>query len=103
MTFEKYKKIEQICNNYDPFTRYIDNYRQEQEAIEKNKRVDAMFNEIIADEIEGHNTGVPVVIKFPDCKTNTWILLLKWIFENGLTIDGCNSIHSLRMNVAQEN
>lgn len=77
------KKLAQICAAYDPFTQYIENYKQEEAAVTRNKELLNQFKAIMAD------AGVVVdMIPFTNVRKDELIgKLEKWLEEKGIQIE----------------
>jgi len=60
MTRKDFDKLADICYEYDPYTRYIDNYTQEMQAESYNRKLDNRFNDLIQNYVPDYNKGVPI-------------------------------------------
>ena len=77
------KKLVQICAAYDPFTQYIENYKQEEAAVARNKELLNQFKTIMAD------AGVAVeMIPFTNVREDELVgKIEKWLEEKGVQIE----------------
>ena len=48
ITKKEFNQLVSLCEQYDPFTQYIDSYKQEIQAEKYNKVLSDTFNEIVA-------------------------------------------------------
>lgn len=48
MTRKVFNRLKSICRAYDPFTQYIDSYRQQQSAERSNSKLEEEFDEIVS-------------------------------------------------------
>lgn len=68
------KKMVQIINSYDTFLEYIDSYRQEMQARERNNWLNGKFNELMQDVSKGYDRGVPVYLQpATEDKVTEWL------------------------------
>lgn len=79
------KKLVSICAEYDPFTQYIESYRQEEAANERNRRLTEKFVEIMAEE------GVDVKyipFEFQNVRKDNLVgKLEEWLVKNGVEVE----------------
>lgn len=59
MNRKTFKRLFDLCRRYDPFTRYIDSYKQELQAEKANAAIEKEFNEIMAEYTDEKNHGIP--------------------------------------------
>lgn len=55
-----FKQMVGKCRSYDPFTQYIDSYRQEREAVHHNKQLDRDFDDIMTALGIEYSGGIPI-------------------------------------------
>lgn len=82
MTNEEFERLVSDCRVFDPFTQYIDNYRQEKEAEAMNAVCVEEFCEIIGNYIDG-------VVRIPDEFTNCRYVkteLRKWLSDHDVQV-----------------
>ena len=84
MDYDTFLELTSCGRSYDPFTMYIDNYRQEKEAEDNNRRLNDRFNELMQPFVDGYNSGVPQAIQ--NCR-ETGEVLSKWLDHNGVTVE----------------
>ena len=79
------KKLVQICVAYDPFTQYIENYKQEEAAEARNDKLTEQFKSIMAE------AGVDVKyipFEFTNVREDKLVgQVEKWLEENGVQIE----------------
>lgn len=81
---EKFNHAVNACRNYDPFTQYIDSYRQQEQAEESNRCYDKWFIEIMLSAgVECY--GVP--FECQNAGEQTESKLIKWLAENGVEVE----------------
>lgn len=84
---ENFEKLFSLCRAYDPFTMYIDNYRQEVQAEKSNKAIMEKFSNVVK---ENYN----IEVSFLPYKTTTEysvdeakIALKEWLLKNNVEIE----------------
>lgn len=60
MKKETFKELIHVCEKYDPYIQYIDDYHQYEQAQEANASYDKWFNEIIVNYDSEYRSGVPM-------------------------------------------
>ena len=87
MTRETVKKLAKLANNYDPYTRYIEDLDQEIQAERRNKEITEEFNKIIQSEGVDYNDGVPFELR-RDMKIEDWSAeVIKWLKKKNIVIE----------------
>lgn len=59
MNRKTFKRLFDLCRNYDPFTMYIDSYKQELQAEKANAAIKKKFNEIMAEYVDEKINYIP--------------------------------------------
>ena len=59
MTRKVFDQLKRFCRNYDPFTQYIDSFRQKESADEANHEIEKEFNTILAEYTDEKIFGIP--------------------------------------------
>lgn len=79
-----FRTLYTLCEMYDPFPQYIEDYNQYEAAIKANEACNKLFNETIAPYIPDYSLGVP-----DDCQNvrSAEDALKKWLQEQGLEIE----------------
>lgn len=73
-----FDELVKCCRDYDPFTEYIDSYRQQTEAKKKNELLTKKFNSLMQEVWKGYNRGIPVTNS-----TNYEKQLEDWLWGDG--------------------
>ena len=82
MTQEQFNTLVKICKRYDPFTQYIDDYKQMKQADENNKKLEEQYQEIVkAYGIE--QWWVPCTNDGAETEAN----LTQWLLAHDVTVE----------------
>ena len=82
---EDFKKLVRVCETFDPFTHYIDDYTQMKQAEASNEESNSIFATIIGKYSEGLATRVPD--KLTNLGRKTAEALKTWLKDNGLEVE----------------
>lgn len=81
---KEFNQLVSLCSQYDPFTQYIDSYKQEIQAEKYNTALSEAFNEVISKfGIEGH--GIPYGCQNKGRETATEVE--KYLTDNGVVVE----------------
>ena len=86
MRYETVKMLTSICKRYDVYTRQIYDIRRQRLVEQRNKELDAEFNEAMQESLPGYSMGVQVGArnkKEPDTEQE----VIFFLFENDVNID----------------
>ena len=82
---DDFNKMVGLCRSFDPFTQYIDNYKQMEQAEKYNKECNKEFSAIITKYNADLAGGVPYGLT--NCGEKTAEKLLVWLSANGLKVE----------------
>lgn len=82
MNQEQFKQLVSICRSYDPFTQYIDNYKQQLSAEASNKKLAEKFA-VIMEDFGVERSFIPCTNDGPDTENN----LKQWLGTYEITVE----------------
>lgn len=85
MDYDTFTKLFNLCRSYDPFTMYIDSYRQELQAEEANRRVVEKISNILREYGLGKTKLIPyttVEVPTDEALEN----LKKWLLNKDIEV-----------------
>ena len=85
MDYDTFTKLFKLCRSYDPFTMYIDSYRQELQAEKANENiVKKIFN--ILEEYEIQTNIIPYGTTVDVSTEEALINLKQWLRDKNVTV-----------------
>ena len=81
MTRANFNTLVGICKGYDPFTNYIDNYRQQVQAENFNKQLKQEFDAIMA------QFGIKAFMPCTNDGAETENNLIQWLASHDITVE----------------
>ena len=87
VSYEDFCKLERLCESYDPFTQYIDDYKCMIQAEERDERIIEEFDAIMRKYFSNlkHVTSIPMSCE-NCCGEELTKNLTAWLSKNNLTV-----------------
>lgn len=84
LSFTEYQRLVNLCKGYDVFTNYIEDYRQQMMADNRNAEIVKEFNGILKSVFGEYDCGIPV-----NCLNNATPEenLIKWLKKEGVIVE----------------
>ena len=87
MNKKTFDLIFNICRNYDPFTIYIENYRQEESAKKANAKYIEKLNEILSEYINEEIKYIPYGVDRSNKSDDAKKALIEWLNKKDIEVE----------------